>query len=237
VEIEIYPDDEALSQKAAEFVADCIREAASSRGRFVMALSGGHTPWAMLGILAKAELPWDKAHIVQVDERIAPADDDNRNIKHLREALLSRVPLRPDHIHAMPVEASELSRAAQNYAETLHQLAGLPCVLDLVHLGLGADGHTASLVPGDAVLDIQDIDVATTANPYQGRRRMTLTFPIINRARHILWLVAGGEKAAALSRLRDGDRSIPAGRISRDQALILTDNAAAGQLAAANGEN
>ncbi len=236
MEIEIYPTDEALSRKAAEFVEGCIREATSSRGRFVMALSGGRTPWAMLRILAKAELPWDKVHFVQVDERIAPAGDGDRNITHLREALLNHAPIRADHIHAMPVEASDLSRAAQNYAETLHQLAGEPCVLDLVHLGLGPDGHTASLVPGDSVLDIRDADVAITANPYQDHRRMTLTFPIINRARRILWLVTGREKANALARLRNSDSSIPAGRIAADRALILTDKAAAGQLAAANAE-
>jgi 6-phosphogluconolactonase len=136
----------------------------------------------------------------------------------------------------MPVEATDTSRAAQAYAETLRQLAGTPCVLDLVHLGLGPDGHTASLVPADPVLDVEDVDVATTVNRYQGHRRMTLTFPIINRARRILWLVTGGEKANALSRLRKGDTSIPAGRISQNQAFILTDKAAAGQAAAANAE-
>jgi 6-phosphogluconolactonase len=236
VEIEIYPDDDTLSREASEFVADCIREAVSSRGRFVMALSGGRTPWAMLRVLAEADLPWDKVHFVQVDERIAPAGDGDRNLTHLREALLNHAPIRADRIHAMPVEAADLSCAAQNYAETLHQLAGEPCVLDLVHLGLGPDGHTASLVPGDSVLDIQDVDVAITANPYQGHRRMTLTFPIINRARRILWLVTGGEKADALARLRNGDSSIPAGRIASEQALILTDKAAAAQLAGANVE-
>lgn len=236
MEIEIYPDDEVVSRKAAELVASCIFEAASSRGRFVMALSGGRTPLAMLRILATAELPWDKVHIIQVDERIAPTCDNERNLRHLHEALLSCAPMRPDHIHAMPVEAPELSSAAQNYVNTLHQLAGFPCVLDLVHLGLGADGHTASLVPGDPILDIQHIEVAMTTNPYRGRRRMTLTFPIINRARRILWLVTGGEKANALACLCDGDRSIPAGRISRNQALILADTAAAGQLSATIGE-
>jgi 6-phosphogluconolactonase len=226
VEIEIYPDDDVVSEKAAAIIADRIRDAVSSRGRFVTALSGGHTPWMMLGLLAKADLPWDKVYIFQVDERIAPAGAEERNLTHLRAALLSHAPLPPEHIYAMPVEAPEPEFAAQDYAETLRRVAGTPCVLDLVHLGLGADGHTASLVPGDPVLYIQDADVATTTSPYQGRRRMTLTFPLINRARHILWLVTGREKAGALARLRDGDRSIPAGRVSRDQALILADEAA-----------
>jgi 6-phosphogluconolactonase len=226
VEIEIYPDDDVVSEKAAAIIADRIRDAVSSRGRFITALSGGHTPWMMLRLLAKADLPWDKVYIFQVDERIAPAGAEERNLTHLRAALLSHAPLPPEHIYAMPVEAPEPEFAAQDYAETLRRVAGTPCVLDLVHLGLGADGHTASLVPGDPVLYIQDADVATTTSPYQGRRRMTLTFPLINRARHILWLVTGREKVGALARLRDGDRSIPAGRVSRAQALILADEAA-----------
>jgi 6-phosphogluconolactonase len=129
----------------------------------------------------------------------------------------------------MPVEAADLDRAVEQYARTLRDVAGDPAVLDLVHLGLGPDGHTASLVPGDPVLDIADADVATSG-PYQGRRRMTLTFPLINRSRRILWLVTGSEKAAMLVRLRDGDRAIPASRVRRDRALVLADRVAAQQL-------
>jgi 6-phosphogluconolactonase len=236
VKVEVCATDDDVSRRAAGFVADHIRETTSSRGRFVMALSGGRTPWAMLRVLAEADLPWDKVHFVQVDERVAPAGDGDRNLTHLREALLSHAPVPPDHIHAMPVEAPDPLRAAQDYADTLHHLAGTPCVLDLVHLGLGPDGHTASLVPGDPVLDVTDADVAMTTNPYQGHRRMTLTFPIINRARRILWLVTGAEKADALARLRKGDTSIPGGRVAQSQAFILTDRAAAGQSASANAE-
>jgi 6-phosphogluconolactonase len=231
VKIEVYDDDQAVSQKAALVIARDIRDAVASRGRFVMALSGGRTPWMMLRVLADVALPWDKIHIVQVDERIAPDGDKDRNLSHLREALSSQASLPPDHIHAMPVEAPDLSQAARDYAQTLEALAGTPPVLDLIHLGLGADGHTASLVPGDPALDITDADVAMT-RPYQGHNRMTLTFPVINRARRILWLVTGGEKANALERLNDGDRSIPAGRVRRDAALILADAAAAKQLGA-----
>ncbi|MBV8244112.1 MAG: 6-phosphogluconolactonase, partial [Hyphomicrobiales bacterium] len=153
----------------------------------------------------------------------------DRNLAHLRASLLDRAPLPPDHIHAMPVEAADLDRAAEQYARTLREVAGSPPVLDLVHLGLGPDGHTASLVPGDPVLDITDADVAATAS-YHGRRRMTLTFPTINRSRLVLWLVTGGEKAAALVRLREGDRSIPASRVRQDRSLVLADRAAAEQL-------
>ena len=168
-------------------------------------------------------------HVVQVDERVAPADDPDRNLAHLHTSLLTRVPLPPDHIHAMPVEATDLDRAAAQYALTLRDVAGSPPVLDLVHLGLGPDGHTASLVPGAPALDVTDADVAV-AGPYQGRRRMTLTFPIINRSRLVLWLVTGPEKAATLVRLLDGDRSIPAARVRQDRALLLADRAAAERL-------
>ena len=173
--------------------------------------------------------PWQQVHIAQVDERVAPAADPDRNLAHLRASLLDHAPLPPDHIHAMPVEAADLDRAAAQYALTLRDVAGSPPVFDLVHLGLGPDGHTASLVPGDPVLDITDADVAVTG-AYHGRRRMTLTFPIINRSRLVLWLVTGSEKAATLVRLRDGDRSIPASRVRQDRSLVLADRAAAGLL-------
>jgi 6-phosphogluconolactonase len=127
----------------------------------------------------------------------------------------------------MPVESPDLEAAAAQYALTLQEIAGSPPVLDLAHLGLGPDGHTASLVPGDPVLDVTDADVAATGRAYQGRRRMTLTYPILNRSRRILWLVTGSEKVAMLARLRTGDRSIPAGRVSQDRALVLADRAAA----------
>jgi 6-phosphogluconolactonase len=229
VKIEVYPDDDGVARKAAAIIADAARAAVTSRGRFILAVSGGHTPWLMLRALADDELPWQQVHVVQVDERVAPAADPDRNLAHLRASLLDRVPLPADHVHAMPVEAADLARAAGQYALTLREVAGSPPVLDLIHLGLGPDGHTASLVPGDPVLDVTDGDVAVSA-PYQGRRRMTLTFPIINRSRLVLWLVTGAEKAQTLLRLRDGDRSIPAGRVRQDRALILADRAAAAAL-------
>jgi 6-phosphogluconolactonase len=229
VQIEVHPDDDTVARKAAAVVAADLRAAIAARGHFVMAVSGGRTPWRMLRGLADEGLPWDRVHVVQVDERVAPAGDPDRNLTHLRASLLDHAPLPADNVHAMPVETADLARAAAQYAATLRDVAGAPAVLDLVHLGLGADGHTASLVPGDPVLDVVDTDVATSG-PYQGRRRMTLTFPIINRSRRILWLVTGGEKAETLVRLRDGDRSIPASRVRRDGSLILADRAAAEKL-------
>ena len=229
MKIEVYPDDDTVARKAAAVIAADIRADVAVRGRNVMAVSGGHTPWLMLRALAEEPLAWQQVHVVQVDERVAPAEDPDRNLAHLRASLLTRVPLPRDHIHAMPVEAPDLDHAAAQYASTLRDVAGSPPLLDLVHLGLGPDGHTASLVPGDRTLDVTDADVAV-AGPYQGRRRMTLTFPIINRSRLVLWLVTGGEKAATLVRLRDGDRSIPASRVRRDRALVLADRAAAARL-------
>lgn len=229
MKIDVQPDDDAAARQAAVIIAADARAAVPARGRFTMAVSGGRTPWLMLRILADEQLPWENMHVFQVDERAAPAADADRNLAHLRESLLDHAALRPDHIHAMPVEAADLNRAAGQYALTLQEVAGSPPVLDLVHLGLGPDGHTASLVPGDPVLDVIDADVAVTGL-YQGRRRMTLTFPIINRSRRVLWLVTGGEKAGTLVRLRDSDSSIPASRVRQDRALIVADRAAAERL-------
>jgi 6-phosphogluconolactonase len=226
MQTEICRDADAVAERAAALVAAQARVAVATRGAFVVAVSGGHTPWQMLRALAGEDVPWEAVHLVQVDERVAPAGDPDRNLTHLRESLLERAPLRPDRVHAMPVESSNLQAACDEYALTLQTVAGSPPVLDLVHLGLGPDGHTASLIPGDAVLDVVDADVAVTAL-YQGRRRMTLTYPILNRSRHVLWLVTGSDKAEMLSRLRAGDPRIPAGRVRADQALVLADPTAA----------
>jgi len=227
--IEALADADAVARDAAAFTAGEARAAVAARGRFIMAVSGGHTPWKMLRALADQRLPWAQVHVVQVDERVAPAGHPDRNLTHLRESLLAHCPLRPEQVHAMPVESEDLESASLAYAATLRQIAGDPAVLDLAHLGLGPDGHTASLVPGDPVLAVGDVDVALTG-PYQDRRRMTLTYPMLNRARRIVWLVTGPEKADMLARLRAGDRSIPAGRVRQDQAVVLADHAAAGAL-------
>jgi 6-phosphogluconolactonase len=226
LEIRVLPDADVVAREAAAFIAGEARAAMAARGRFVVALSGGHTPWQMLRVLAGEEVPWKSVHVVQVDERVAPAGDPDRNLTHLRESLMKHAPLRPEQVYAMPVEEKDLESAARRYALTLREIAGSPPVLDLIHLGLGSDGHTASLVPGDPALDVTDKDVALTG-PYQGRRRMTLTYPILNRSRSVLWLVTGSEKADMLVRLRDGDLSIPAGRVHQDQALVFADRAAA----------
>jgi 6-phosphogluconolactonase len=183
----------------------------------------------MLRILAGEDVPWNNTQIAQVDERVAPAGHADRNLTHLHASLLDHAPLKREQILAMPVEAPDLEEGARRYTRTVEESAGSPALLDLVHLGLGPDGHTASLVPGDPVLDVTDRDVALTG-VYQGRRRMTLTYPILNRSRRILWVVTGGEKAGMLVRLRAGDRSIPGGRVRQDQAIVLADRAAGAEL-------
>ena len=225
MKIDVLPDPDAVAKAAATFVASAARAAVADRQRFTLAVSGGHTPWVMLRALGDEDVPWDSVHVLQIDERIAPAGDPDRNLTHLRESLLSRAPLRPEQVYPMPVEETDLAAAAAQYAGTLEQLAGSPPVLDLAHLGLGPDGHTASLVPDDPVLEITGADVGLT-DVYQGRRRMTLTYPVLNRARQILWLVTGKEKVQMLARLRDADQSIPAGRIRSDRAVVLADRAA-----------
>jgi 6-phosphogluconolactonase len=227
--IEVFAEPDAVARKAAGIIAAEAREAVVGRGRFVLAVSGGHTPWFMLRYLAGEKVPWEEVHLVQVDERVAPAGHADRNLTHLRDSLLTRVPLRPEQIHVMPVEAPDLQAATESYARSLVEIAGSAPVLDLVHLGLGPDGHTASLIPRDPVLNVTDADVALTG-AYQGRRRMTLTYPIINRSRGILWLVTGSDKAEPLVRLREADPSIPAGRVRQGHARVLADRAAAAGL-------
>ncbi|HME73550.1 MAG TPA: 6-phosphogluconolactonase [Myxococcota bacterium] len=226
MKFEVLPDTGSVARRAAELIAAEARAAAGTRGRFSIAVSGGHTPWQMLRALADEQVPWNAVHLFQVDERVAPAGDPDRNLTHIAETLLTRVTLPAGHLHAMPVGDKDLASAAARYARELDQVAGAPPVLDLVHLGLGPDGHTASLVPGDPVLEVKQAEVAVTGT-YQGHQRMTLTFPVLDRARCILWVVTGAEKAGMLLRLQAGDRSIPAGRVRSDRAVILADAEAA----------
>ncbi len=226
--VEIFPDEATVAQKAASIIAADARAAVAARGRFAMAVSGGKSPWVMLADLANEDVPWANVHVFQIDERIAPPGDPDRNLTHLRASLLDHAPLPPDHIYAMPVELPDAQAAARQYSHTLESVCGKWPVLDLAHLGLGPDGHTASLIPGDPVLEVTDRDVAITGE-YQGRRRMTLTYPVINRARRILWLVTGADKVTAYPKLVAADPSVPAGRISQAQAVLLADQAAAGK--------
>jgi len=213
----VLADADALARRAAELVAERARAAVRRDGRFTFAVSGGRTPWAMLALLADEGMPWPETAIYQVDERVAPAGDPDRNLTRLLASLPAGTGVT---VREMPVERDDLEAAAREYERVL------PPAFDLVHLGLGPDGHTASLLPDDPVLDVRDRAVAVT-RPYQGRRRMTLTYPALERAREILWLVSGADKADALRRLRSSDRSTPAGRVPSQNALVLADAAAA----------
>ncbi len=222
---ETLSDPDAVATRAAERIAQVSRDAVTSRGRCALAFSGGATPWRTFRALAGEDVPWDRVHLFQVDERVAPSGDPDRNDVHLKEALVVRIAIPPANVHPMPVDGADLDEGTRRYEAILRRIAGTPPVLDLVQLGLGEDGHTASLFPGDAALEVVYADVAVTGL-HKGYRRMTLTFPAIARARHILWLVTGAGKAGAVRRLLAGDRSIPAGRIRRDRAVLIADIAA-----------
>lgn len=224
---EILPSPGDVASRAAERIAQVAREAVAERGRCALALSGGATPRRAYRALAAEDVPWDRVHLFQVDERAAPSGDPDRNYFHMKEALIDRIGIPAANVHPMPVDEEDLDGGAGRYEAILRRIAGTPPVLDLVQLGLGEDGHTASLFPGDPVLQLADADVAAIGL-YKGRRRMTLTLPAIDRARCILWIVTGAGKAVTLERLRAGDRSIPAGRVRRDRAVLFADRAASG---------
>lgn len=229
MKLEILADVDAVAARGAELLGEEARRVVSERGRFSLALSGGSTPWLMIRAFAKEDVPWNRVHVFQVDERVVPDGHHDRNLKHLRQALLSTSGLPHAHLHAMPVDEQDLDQAARSYTQSLEEHAGSPPILDVVHLGLGVDGHTASLVPRDPVLKIRHAYVASTQS-YLGRRRMTLTYPALNRARRVLWIVTGRNKAQMVRRLCDGDESIPAGRVASDQALLIADRDAASEL-------
>lgn len=218
--------DTAAAHAAGELASAC-RAAVDQQGTALIAVSGGATPWRMLERLRDHALPWEHIRVAQVDERVAPRGDPRRNLTRLEQILAGDGPLPGENLLAMPVEADDLLRAAAQYQQQLEQVAGHPVTFDVVQLGLGADGHTASLVPGDAALDVADRDVAVSGE-YQGLRRMTLTFPALNRARRRLWLVTGAAKAARLAELLRGDAvgDAPALRVNRDASLLVADAAA-----------
>jgi 6-phosphogluconolactonase len=220
IELEVAGDEKAASRRAAELIAAAGDEAAGARGHFAWAMSGGHSPWAMLAILGDLEgMPWEQTELFQVDERVAAPGDPDRNLTHmvLGLSMAHQPALRP-----MPVTQRDLEAAAREYE------ASLPDRFDLVHLGLGPDGHTASLVPGDPVLEVDDRRVAITGSEYQGHRRMTLTYPTLSEARQIVWLVTGPDKREPLQKLLAGEESIPAGRVRNENVVVVADEAAAG---------
>ena len=223
LEIETGRTDADAAFAAATRIAARTRATVAEHGRFCLALSGGRTPWKMLERLVDMELPWNGIHVFQVDERVAPDGDTDRNATKLA-AILGGSGLPDVNLHLMPVTDEDLDRACDTYAQAIarHTRKGR---LDLVHLGLGEDGHTASLVPGDQVIEVTDRDVAM-AGPHQGRLRMTLTRPAIDRAAERMWVVTGASKAEMLARLRSGDETIPAGRVTSQRSVLFADEAA-----------
>lgn len=207
-------DAEAAAVRAAAEITTAAEAAIEARGRFNLALSGGSTPRRMFEILASSAIDWARVALYQVDERLVPGNHPARNLRELQRSLLSRLDVSPV-VHPMPVEADDLAMAAAHYAESL------PERFDLIHLGLGADGHTASLVPSDPVL--ASVARVAVTGEYQGHRRMTLTYPVLNSCRRLLYLVTGADKHWALGRLLEGDIGIPAGRVARDRALVIAD--------------
>ena len=240
---------EDLPGLVADRIAAALQEAVAARGRATLAVSGGRTPGAMLRALADADVPWAQVHVLQVDERVAPAGDAARNLTGLTTALLDRVPLPAGNVCAIPVEWSDATAggtdpargpvdpdlAARRYAADLRVLAGEPPVLDVVQLGLGDDGHTASLIPGDPVVEVTDRTVASTGD-YQGHRRVTLTRPVLDAARLQVWLATGADKASAVARLVADDPALVASRVRRDAAVLHLDPAAAAALPGPDGK-
>jgi 6-phosphogluconolactonase len=210
-----YADVDAVATAAAQYVSQFARQSIADHGHFTFAVSGGRTPWTMFEKLAQMDVAWDDVVIYQVDERIAPVGDSTRNLTNLENSLGDRRPT----VVAMPVNDDDLDEAAASYGQTL------PPHFDLVHLGLGPDGHTASLIPGDPVLDVRDRLVAVTG-VYQGEQRMTLTYEALARAKQLLWLITGEDKRSALAALLSGDTSIPAGSVVAPSSLVMADEAA-----------
>jgi 6-phosphogluconolactonase len=218
--LEVLPDEKDAARRGAELIAAAADESVAERGSFSLAMSGGKTPWAMLAMLSDdEEMPWGRTRLFQVDERVAAPGSEDRNLTHL---VLGLAMQNQSALQPMPVTQRDLDAAAREYE------GSLPERFDLIHLGLGPDGHTASLVPGDPVLEVADRRVAVTGSEYQGHQRMTLTYPAIDSARQILWLVTGPSKRDALGKLLAGDASIPAGRIENEAMTVVADEAAAG---------
>jgi 6-phosphogluconolactonase len=229
MEIRTYQSANEVAKEAASYIAERVRENISKKGFFTMAISGGRTPWEMIKELATEDLPWEKVFLFQVDERIAPDAHPDRNLTQLFKAIDGTKLVLRLNIFPMRVNAENLDEACEEYESHIQRMTENG-KLDLVHLGIGTDGHTASLIPNDSVLDIEDKGVAVTAASYQGRHRMTLTYPLINRAEKILWVITGAEKAEMLERLLQKDTLIPAGKVDQHHAIVLTEESSASKL-------
>ncbi len=224
--IEVCASATEANQRAATLIAEQLRGALAERGRASVALSGGRTPQVMLQSLAAVKLAWADVHVLQVDERIVPIDDERRNLTSIRRAF-AQSSLPDKNIHGMPVNSANVAAGAAEYCRVLKAIAGDPPRIDVVHLGLGADGHTASLVFDDAALDAHS-DVAISGL-YQGTQRITLTLHAIDRARCRLWLVTGGAKRDIVRRFLAHDPGLVASRVSREAGIVVLDKDSGGE--------
>jgi len=229
--IQVLSTPETAAECAADWLRTAIGRASAQRGRCLVALSGGRTASRMLHDLRRLHVHWHNLQVFQVDERVVPENHERRNARQIAELLVAPAALHGAQFHAMPVERSDLEAGAEEYARLLTEYCGTPPVLDVVQLGVGADGHVASLVAGDPLLEVRDRDVGV-CGPYRGVARMTLTFRVLDAARHRLWLVTGADRAAALRKLWAGDASVPAGCVARESAFVFADAAAAAELPA-----
>lgn len=209
---------DGAARDAARSIGHQIKAAASRRGVAHIAVSGGRTPARMFGSMAELDLPWSVLHVWQVDERVAPAGDPARNV-----GLLDVLPVPDGHIHPMPVEQDDLRKAIWKFKPKL------PGVFDVIHLGLGADGHTASWPPDDPVVDTPS--TMGISREYLGHVRLTLTPRVINAARMRVVLVTGADKASVVRRWIERDPSLPISRVRRSDTLAIVDEAAATELA------
>jgi 6-phosphogluconolactonase len=225
---ETLDDAGAAAARGAALIAERLQRAVAARGRATAAISGGHTPLPMLRRLAELPLPWARIDVFQVDERIAPDGHEDRNATHQRRALAPCVEAHGERFHWMPVTEAAPSDGAGEYAALLAACAGSPPALDVVQLGLGEDGHTASLFGPTGAAEQVTGDVAVSG-VHGGRRRMTLTLPVLNRAAFVLWLVTGESKRGVLERFIDADSALVAVAVRRDRAYLIADAAAAGR--------
>jgi 6-phosphogluconolactonase len=230
-----FPDGEALARGAALWLKDRI---ATLQGRIAIALSGGSTPrrlFQVMGSQFEEEFPWERMHFFWGDERFVPHDDPESNFRMAYEALLSKAAVPPGNIHPVPTEGIEPDEAARAYERELKGFYGAPklqpnkLLFDVQFLGLGDDGHTASLIPGEPVLNERERWVAAVSHG-RPETRITLTYPPIESSRHIAFLVSGAAKRDILQKVRTQSAEVPAARLRPlGDLTFLADRAAAGE--------
>jgi 6-phosphogluconolactonase len=229
MQVDVVATPELAARQGALHLAEALRAGIRDRDRACLALSGGASPVPLFRELAQLDLDWSAVHVFQVDERVVPRGDPARNLTTIEQVLVREGPLPAERLHAMPVEADDLAAAAAAYGERLAEFAGTPIELDAIHLGLGADGHTASLFPGDATTQVTDRSVVVTGE-HAGYRRLTLTYPVLNAARRVVWFAVGPGKAVVVQGLAAGTLKAPAGGVNRAMAVLVADAAGGGAL-------